>query len=384
MSPVKREGFSVSLYYKLFLVFGVTFLVIFWVLSNIPNTLKSEQTDLWYLTGPVSEDQATRWNNWIGHPIDLQKVRKIELGRGVKAKIVGESILWEPKFTTVETDDTELFALELIGCAILILASVLIVKRLLLPLATLTDDVRKYADGQFQIRSKVVSGDEMGLLAGSFNAMADKIKGQIDALKQLAVGISHEIRSPLARMNLLIEKVSDARLKDSLRSNLNEIDSITEGVLEREKLNAGISELRIEPLDLESLLVELTGYYRKSGHQVRLTCPPGMTISADRRRLEMCIKNVVDNSFRHAGEGGPVEVMASTDENEVCSISVHDFGGKMAGEQPQARGFGLGLKLCESIARAHGGDLEIKKQPDGGMMTNLTFPRMGKAPPRRE
>ncbi len=305
-----RFPFRISLYYKLFLVFGLTFLGVIQIMGDS-------------LTRPFEEE------------------------------------------------DVNIILIQVVACVALIIINALLVRELIKPLAALTKFSRELSGGKFSSRIGKSTNDEIGELAKSMNSMAERIQQQMESLKHMAVGVSHEIRSPLARMRMAVEMLPNHESKNILSEQIHELDSITGVILEREALNSGLSELKLQPVELGALLDELAEYYIKSNRPV-VVKKQAVTIKADRRRLEMCLKNLLDNSFQHGGGGRPVEIECAARDQGV-EIKITDFG-KGPMKAAKSSGFGLGILLSESIAKAHRGSLNIAHLPDQGTCATIIIP----------
>jgi signal transduction histidine kinase len=391
-----KRASSVSLYYKLFFVFGVTFLGIVFILNGSVSRLSKENEPEAHRR--LFRLAAIELAREIGVPPDPRHIRDIEKAYQVLVVVQGRDFLWPQDFagnTAVLAAQPEVarayysqarfyfvplgvldrldfvegsrIVFDLLLCFALILASSIAVRYLLRPLAALTDAARLFSAGNLARRVSGLPADEIGALGSAFNQMAERIQRQISSLKEMAIGVSHEIRSPLTRMRLALENVPDSRSKQVIASQIEEIDSVTGQILEREALNSGISELHRQNFDLAEMLREMAAHYQESGHAIAVQVPASCTVLADRRRLEMCVKNILDNSFQYASS--PVEI--SLTAGDAAEIVIKDRGGRS--ERTPSTGYGFGLKLCESIIHAHSGELRVEKT-EAGTAVRLRFP----------
>jgi signal transduction histidine kinase len=258
-------------------------------------------------------------------------------------------------------EDYSYIIFQIFLCVLLVVANVFAVRYLLRPLSRLSAFSREFSEGHLGPRVELTSNDEIGDLARAMNAMADRIQAQVESLKHMAVGVSHEVRSPLTRMRLAIEMLPEGQTKQILTGQVHELDAITAAILEREALNSGLSDLQKQNFNVGDLLSELAAHYRSAGHEVSVE-GASQEICADRRRLEMCLKNLIDNAAHHGA--GPINVNYGMEKGAmVFRIENREAGGKVQ------KGFGLGLLLSESIAKAHGGSLQLL--PAAGQMTAI-------------
>lgn len=275
--------------------------------------------------------------------------------------------------TLLLTNRTEDFWINISGLGLVILILItngFLIRKLLAPIARIQDSAKELGLGNFDRRVDIEFDDEIGEMARTFNLMAHQIQSQVEALKQMAVGVSHEIRSPLARMKLVTESINDEKQKRLLNNEITNIDRIVEMTIEREALENGLSRLLLQPVELTELLKELSDYYSESGERVTVEVPKqSVDIVADRRRLEMLLKNILDNCFEHGRSDSPPCVKLVV-ENKTTTLSISDKGSGL----PTTEGNqGLGLRLCASIARAHGMSFHLLPNEGGGTKVILTW-----------
>jgi signal transduction histidine kinase len=269
------------------------------------------------------------------------------------------------------------------------LAAGLFARRLVRPLEDLVRVTQQIGAGNLKsrIRLRRHHPGEVGVLAESVNDMAARIERQIEQQRQLLAVVSHEIRSPLARMRVLLELLrgttTEERRIDELERELAEIDDLVGRLLASSRLEFDALERRKQPANslaaraLEraslpgSLLVDESG---------------GAECSADATLVERALANLLDNARRHGG--GALELKVRADAQSI-HFEVSDRGpglsedieprafepfvrGKNAPEGPS---LGLGLALVDRIARAHGGNAWAENRSDGGAKVGFRIPR---------
>jgi two-component system osmolarity sensor histidine kinase EnvZ len=221
---------------------------------------------------------------------------------------------------------------------------------------------------------------EMRTLAGAFNQMASDLARLERERAMVLAGISHDLRTPLARLRLSLEMAgADKSVAEGMAADIEEIDAVIGQFLDFAR---GTQEQQ-QITDLESLIDEIESRYRRLGmalKRMRGGVPP---FALAPMSVHRALTNLIDNALRHAG--GPVEIKTSSDGASAV-IEVRDRGpGIPAGEverlkQPftrldQARsgagGSGLGLAIVERVARAHGGRLELLPREGGGLAARL-------------
>lgn len=259
------------------------------------------------------------------------------------------------------------------------------IRRMLRPLRAVAYGAAMFGRGELSHRIRVRHHDEIGALADRFNRMADDIQAMLDAKRELLLAISHELRSPLTRARLNAELMDEGGPQQAVVHELGLMRDLIEDLLERERLDAGHSALRLETCTWPALVDDLlrkrfADEVAAGGLRVDLAdgLPP---MQLDRTRMQMLLGNLLDNALRHHDAAqGPVTLQVSVAPAGL-HLSVRDLGPGVPEEaldrlgQPFFRpdsartrdsgGVGLGLNLCRLIAQAHGGALQLRNAHPG-------------------
>ncbi|MCC6997058.1 MAG: HAMP domain-containing histidine kinase [Deltaproteobacteria bacterium] len=241
--------------------------------------------------------------------------------------------------------------------------------------------------------------DEVEELLRAWNEMAARIEGLLRGQKELLANVSHELRSPLARMRVALELLprdaeSEARLRD-VEADIAELDALIEAVLTTTRLEAaGLpsspTELPLQPLARE-LCERAAQDPLTSGLEVRADIPDGLRAVADAALLRRALWNLIENAAKYGA--APITVGAAR-SGDVVRVWVADRGAGVPEAErtrvlepfyradkartPGKSGFGLGLTLARRIAEAHGGDITVGAGADGtGCQVTLTLPDAG-------
>ncbi|MEN6466612.1 MAG: ATP-binding protein [Syntrophaceae bacterium] len=273
------------------------------------------------------------------------------------------------------------------------------------PVLKLGNAVRQFARGDLAIRVGAKLGgreDEISLLARDFDNMAERIESLLNSQRNLLRDVSHELRSPLARLNVALELCRKSASPDSdkyLDRISREADRLNEmigQILAYNKMESRASGLKIEKLDLEELIREIAAdaeYEAKSrNRQISLKTEP-CVIEGDREILRRALENVIRNAVSYTAEHSAVEIAqerrSEKDKNSAV-ISVRDHGAGVPekdlanifrpfyradeGRGSETGGTGLGLAITESAIRMHNGAVRAENTPDGGMIVEITLP----------
>lgn len=231
--------------------------------------------------------------------------------------------------------------------------------------------------------------DEFLEVSRTFNQMTESLN-QLDAERTLLLaGVSHDLRTPLARLRLSVEMLSDEQsygLKDGMIQDIADMDSIINQFLDFVR---GVEGEPAQLLDLNELLKSIFERHTRAGRKLMLKLAPSHLVSLRPLAMQRLLGNLVDNAFAY----GSKEVVIETRiQAETIEVSVLDNGPGIPPAQiprllkPFERldtsrgnksGSGLGLAICDRIAKLHKGKLELLNRPTGGLQVKLTLPLNG-------
>jgi len=250
------------------------------------------------------------------------------------------------------------------------------IRHMVWPLHALAIGAEAFRRGEFSHRVPVIHGDEIGDLAVRFNQMAADIQAMLDGKRALLLALSHELRSPLTRARLHAELVGEGDSRDALLVELGQMRDLITGLLESERLGSGHSALQLSDCDLATLAQE-----QAQPGLVLDIAPDLPTLKLDRMRVQLCLRNLVQNALRHNDAGRGAVKLGLAREGDGVRLTVRDFGPGVPPEcldqlgQPFYRpdvartryggGVGLGLCLCRLVAEAHGGRLQLRNAGPG-------------------
>ncbi|MFT5358888.1 MAG: two-component system OmpR family sensor kinase [Polyangiales bacterium] len=238
------------------------------------------------------------------------------------------------------------------GLSVVLLLSGVLAHRLSFPLRRVAQAAQRLADGDFEARVGMSGGhDETQLLAQVFNHMAERLGKQIEEQREVLALVSHEVRTPLGHLRLLIEmgrEGSDVDW-DELALETEELEELMAKLLARSRVDAGhVERSRVDVLELAQRALARQGIDEAKatldGHARMFTLDPTLVARA--------LSNLVRNAETHGG--GLTQIVVHV--GDELRIDVKDVGLGL-GEEPVSDGLGLGLPLVRAIAAAHDGDL---------------------------
>ncbi|HLZ96470.1 MAG TPA: ATP-binding protein [Steroidobacteraceae bacterium] len=238
--------------------------------------------------------------------------------------------------------------------------------------------------------------DELAVLARDFDAMADRLRANRAAITRLLRDISHELRSPLARMRVAVglarQPSGDAgRQMDRLEREIERLDSLISQVLKLARLHGSDAHFEREEFDLDEVIEQVVrdANYEGAvkGCSVRLSGAAHSRLNGNRELLGSAIENVLRNAVRYSPAGAPVDV--AVEGTAPVSIVIRDRGpGVPAGDlerifEPFYRvaesrdrdsgGEGIGLAITSEVMKAHGGSATANNRHGGGLEVILSL-----------
>ncbi len=282
------------------------------------------------------------------------------------------------------------------------LVSLLLAAHLSRPIRSVRQAAQQLAAGELDARVPPVRGrDEIAELGADFNAMADRLQQLLQAQAQLLRDVSHELRSPLHRMQVALELArrdagaAAASSLDRIEREVERLNDLIGQVLALSRLEGGAVAPNFERFDLAELVREIVDDAAfEAGEQRSFACqvPERAELEGDAGLLHSAIENVIRNAVRHTPPGTAVEVALERGPGELV-LRVRDHGpGLPASElerifQPFVRvsaarerssgGYGLGLAIAQHAVRLHGGTIKASNAASGGLAVTLRLPAAG-------
>lgn len=274
----------------------------------------------------------------------------------IKIKYLDDEYILETPDEKNIIDKLILNILIFVDIFVLILIFLYILK-LLSPLKSITKQLSNFANGDLSSRIDISSKDEIGVLANTFNNMANSLENSIKTREELLRDIGHELRTPIAKGKFAIEKIDDFSQKELLKKIFSDLEILTNELIELEKLN--LTKLNLTTFSAETLIVESLGkLYLEDESKININILDDFKISGDLNYLSVALKNLIDNALKYAITY-PIIIEANKNE-----ISILNKGKKLSKEfeyylKPftqelaQRDGFGLGLSIVNKIIDKH-------------------------------
>jgi two-component system sensor histidine kinase CpxA len=278
------------------------------------------------------------------------------------------------------------------------------------PIVQLRGATQKLASGDLTARAGMPASrrhDEMAELMRDFDRMAERLEDLVTAQNRLLTDISHELRSPLARLNVALE-LARQRSGPEARSALDRIDRETnrlnqliQRLLTIARLEAGDESIEKISVHLEQIINEIAkdAAFEAQGRgcQVEATIVDDCVVVGSPGLLHSAIENVVRNAIRYTHDGTSVEVRLEQGVGQQNGASVPEAVVRVTDSGPgvpenaldklfrpfyriddargrQTGGVGLGLAITDRAVRLHGGTIRVSNRPQGGLMVEIRLP----------
>jgi signal transduction histidine kinase len=267
--------------------------------------------------------------------------------------------------------------------AVLLLSMLVVLRWITRPLAVLSVAAEAFGKDERMPDLPQTGSKEIINTVRAFSAMRERIQKYIEDRERLFISISHDLRTPITRLQLRSELLDDDALRSEFQEDLDELDMMVKGALQCVK-DSDIHENPTE-VRLDNLIGRMIRGAKLAGHEISYTdC--GLTVQAKPLALKRAIGNLVDNALFY---GERVEIGAHAEPGWVV-IAVRDHGPGVPEEalgslfEPRVRlnlgrdrnagGLGLGLGIARGIVEAHGGQLRLENHPEGGLLATIRLP----------
>jgi signal transduction histidine kinase len=292
--------------------------------------------------------------------------------------------------------------------------------------------VRQIDAGNLQVNIPVVSRDEVGELAMTFNAMVQRLKESLNrernmelTRRELVEAISHDLRTPLSAIRAMIESINDGVVTDettvqrylrTVQSEIENLSQLVNDLFELSQIDAGLLKLHTDAAFLQQLIsdtVETMSAQAASQHlnlngEVNQDLSPVTMdssrvngevnqdlspVTMDSSRVQRVLYNLVQNALRHTPPDGAVQIRA-LDMGDEVEVQVADNGEGISTQHlpgifersyrvdqsrsRQSGGAGLGLSIAKGIIEAHGGRIWVKSEPGKGSVFSFTLPKVAR------
>ncbi|HMH06991.1 MAG TPA: ATP-binding protein, partial [Terriglobales bacterium] len=277
------------------------------------------------------------------------------------------------------------------------------------PVLRLREASQQLATGELSTRAAAGiehRRDELGDLVRDFNAMADRIEQLIATQRQLLYDVSHEVRSPLARLNVALDLARERKGEDStfdhMQQDLDRLDQTMERLLTIARLDTSAAPESTSLLNVTELVSHIVadGQFELEGQDrsIEFNASDNCTVHGNSQLLHSAIENVIRNAIRYTSPRSAVQVKLRQAHEEGAGralLTVRDHGPGVPevelaklfrpfyriadARDRDSGGAGLGLAIAERVIRLHGGQISAANADGGGLCVNIVLPLAGQS-----
>lgn len=271
----------------------------------------------------------------------------------------------------------------LLSALVVVPVGLIFARRLAQPLVEFADAAERLGRDPTGQQAPLKGPAEIGRAAAAFNVMQTRLKRYIDDRTAMVGAISHDLRTPLARMRFRLERI-DSEAKVGMSHDITQMEEMISGVLAFIR-DASEPSVR-ERVELRSILECVVDNATIMGGDVTLDPGDRVPVDVDSLSVERVLTNLVDNALKY-GERAHVRIF---EDGADVIAEVRDYGPGLPDEELEKvflpfyrsdhsrnqnkTGIGLGLAVSRSIARAHGGDVSLSRG-EHGLTARLRLPR---------
>lgn len=283
----------------------------------------------------------------------------------------------------------------------------LLARTLVQPILAIRSAATQIGNGKLDARIEQASKrkDELGSLARSFNTMAGKLSQNLTANQRLLADVSHELRSPMTRLQLAIGLAQQSMNKPQLQEKhlarceleVTRLDKMIGDVLSLSRLENTFQKIHVQPLALDELLVDTCQDCQYLADEKQITINMhgffSISLSADHNLLSSALSNVIINAIKYSPKQSEVKISMHKpihNQQECIELVISDSGTGVPQAtleklfQPfyrvdEARdrntgGTGLGLAIAQQAVLAHNGEISAENNDSGGLSVTITLP----------
>lgn len=270
-----------------------------------------------------------------------------------------------------------------------------LVRNLTRSIAEMMRATARIAEGRFDVSLETKRGDELGLLGVSINRMAERLETLTEGRKRFLGDAAHELRSPIARMQLAVEILERStnpgaqKYIADLKDDIALMSRLTDELLQFAKADGTSGKIELVPTNVAEAVWTAARREAADGTNIRINVDPSVHVRANAEYLVRALANILRNAVRYAGDRGPIDVSAH-EKNQNVQISVADSGPGIPEDaldkiftpfyrlddarDRRTGGTGLGLAIVRTCIEACGGSVECRNRRSSGLEVIIQLP----------
>lgn len=287
-------------------------------------------------------------------------------------KYLDDDILVIDKSQNSSFEQKEFLDYMILADILILITLCLLILKMVYPLKNISKIIRKFGDGEYNLRINTSNKDEIGDVAKTFNSMASNIGDLIISRQRLLRDIGHELKTPISKSKIALEMIEENKYKKILKKALSQIDEMVNELLYIEKLSSNQNRLNIETFSSETVVGEaLSRLFIEDETCVEVLIESNFEIHADLNYLAIALKNLIENGLKYTVQK-PIFVITKEKKIVVKSkgekldkpLEYYCEAFTQGDNSRSAEGYGLGLSLVKRILDKH--NFTFSYQHEGG------------------
>jgi signal transduction histidine kinase len=293
-------------------------------------------------------------------------------------------------------DDVKILAVSAASACVALGAALVLARSIEQPIERLGNAATELAGGDLTARAPEDGPAEIATLARAFNEMGEALEHIFDARRELFAWASHDLRTPLANMQAMLEALEDGLAEPehylpAFREQVRVLSQLVDDLFELARIESGVLALELRELPLtpvvETCLGGVAAEAASRGVRLEAVGPSDATARFAPDKIERVLLNLLTNALRHTPTDGSIAVVVKPADYEVC-VRVEDTGEGIdedgmqrmferfwRGDQARSTpGAGLGLAIARGLVEAHGGRIWAEQRSGGGTSVSFTLP----------
>jgi signal transduction histidine kinase len=294
-------------------------------------------------------------------------------------------------------DDAKILAVSSAAALSAVVGALLLARWIVKPLESLRSASARLAAGDLTVRASERGPEELAEVGTDFNSMAESIERLFDARRELVAWASHDLRTPLASMQAMLEAIDDGLAEPdeyvpALRERVALLSSLVDDLFELARIDAGVLTFQLQATSLDGVVDSCIRGLQAEASAKGISLETRIEPSAPRvqcapEKVERVLYNLLANALRHTPTDGSVAVVVHPSGNEVA-VAVEDSGDGVDAETAErmferfwrgetsrtTSGSGLGLAIARGLVEAQGGRIWTENRPQGGARVVFTLP----------
>ena len=292
-------------------------------------------------------------------------------------------------------DDVKILAVSVASATVAVVAGLFLAHAIVRPLERVRSAATSLARGDLRARAPESGPAELSDLAGSFNEMAGSLERLFDARRELVAWASHDLRTPLANMQAMLEALARRRTRrdylPALQEQVSVLSLLVDDLFELARIDSGALVLELHATQLSGVVDACLRGVEAEARSRQISLEADVDERGDSRfapeKVERVLFNLLTNALRHTPSDGAVAVRVEPRQDEV-DVIVEDTGEGLDDEARarmferfwrsdrarSSRGAGLGLAIARGLVESHGGRIWAEERPGGGARVSFTLP----------